>query len=86
MYLSKKNKKKKSKIKVTTIKKEIISKVIELPESESTFAGSALIEFINITKLVELKENDNKRVFLIDQILPFQITELELKSKKCDLE
>ncbi|MBP0726678.1 hypothetical protein J5Y03_16085 [Bacillus sp. RG28] len=84
--MSKKNKKKKSKIKVTTINKEIISKTIELPETESTFGGSALFEFINITKLVELKENGQKRVFLVDQILPFQITELELKSKKCDSE
>lgn len=72
--------------KVTTFNKEIISKTIQIPESESFLGGSALIEFINITKLIEVNEQEKKRVFLIDLILPSQILELKLKSKRCDSE
>jgi hypothetical protein len=72
--------------KVTIINKEIISKTIQIPESESFLGGSALIEFINITKLIEVKEGEKKRELLIDLILPSQILELKLKSKRCDSE
>lgn len=72
--------------KVTTLNKKIISKTIQIPESESFLGGNALIEFINVTKLIEVMEQEKKRVFLIDLILPLQILEFELKSKNCDSE
>ncbi|WP_312469771.1 hypothetical protein [Neobacillus sp.] len=67
-------------IKVTTVGQMIITENIEIPKSETVLGGTVLTGFVDIEKLIRVKDKRN-RIFFLEKILPFQVLELELDNE-----
>lgn len=74
---------KKNIVRVTTVGKEIITGKEKIPRSDSSFGGEVITGFIDIEKLIELKDrHSRKRTIFLEKLLPFQILELELEKER----
>ncbi len=78
---------KKDIVRVVSVEKKIVTSREKIPKSDSSLGGVVVTGFIDIEKLIELKQKHSRRnrTIFLEKLLPFQILELELE-KDCDCE